>query len=1054
MVLLFVPKKIKHKSHNDYYSLFHALFSYSLYCQRKVSTISHESARPNCSDQPIYDRLLTTCLAQSRGVKSHQVFDEMPDLLLSQASRTSKLVHAQSLKFGVGSKGLLGNAILDLYAKCGDVVFAEKAFNLLEKKDVFAWNSVLAMYSRLGMLQQVVDSFGSLCNCELSPNEFTFAMVLSACAKLRDVDRGRQVHCGVKKMGFELNSFCVGALVDMYAKCNRVSDARKVFDRAVDLDTVAWTAMITGYLQVGWPEEAIKLFEEMKRVGPVLDQVAFGTVLSACVRLGRLQYACELFSQMVNPNVVAWNVMISGHAKGGYEAEAVKFFLEMRKANIKTSRSTLGSILSAVAGLGALDYGLLIHALAIKQGLDSNVYVGSSLISMYTKCEKVHEAKKIFDTSDEKNVVLWNATLAGYAQNGHAFEVIELFLNMKKCGLQPDKFTYTSILSACASPQFIKVGFQLHSVIIKSKFASNVFVENALTNMYAKSGALMEARKQFELIIDRDNISWNSIIVGYAQEEYADEALHMFRRMNLHGIMPDEVSLASILSACANVKELKQGKQVHSLSVKCGLETSLHAGSSLIDMYAKCGAIETAHKVFTSMPLWSEVSINALIAGYGQINLEEAKNLYQEMQASGLNPTEITYKSLLDACTVPLMLDFGKQIHCLLVKRALLCSGCDFLAVSLLSMYMSSQCKIDAEFLFYEFPKPKSSVLWTAMISGFTQNDYSEEALQLYWEMRSENALPDQATFASVLQTCAVLSSLRCGRAVHSLVFHIAFDQDELTSSALVDMYAKCGDVRSSLQVFQEMAHKNDVISWNSMIFGLAKNGYAEEALKIFDEMRQKHILPDDVTFLGVLTACSHAGKVAEGRLIFDDMVNDYYILPRVDHVACMVDLLGRWGFLKEAEELIGKHSFQSDAMIWAALLGACRLHGDDSRGQHAAEKLIGLDPQNSSPYVLLANIYASLGKWNEVNSLRKEMKEKGVVKLPGCSWIEMGQTTHLFVAGDKSHPDASEIHEVLKYLIVLMKQEGYAMDIESLLHDEDRETFLCHESSIKNTAV
>ncbi|KAK9270297.1 hypothetical protein L1049_025875 [Liquidambar formosana] len=715
----------------------------------------------------------------------------------------------------------------------------------------------------------------------------------------------------------------------------------------------------------------------------------------------------------------------------------MKFFQNMRKAGVKPVRSTLASVLSAIANLAALYYGLLVHALAIKQGLNCNVYVGSSLINMYAKCEKMEAAKRVFDALDERNVVLWNAMLGGYAQNGYASEVMELFSNMRDCGYQPDEFTYTSILSACACLECLELGRQFHSYIIKNKFESNLFVGNALVDMYAKSGSLTEARQQFELIRNRDKISWNVIIVGYVQEEDENEAFNMFRRMNSDGIIPGEESLASILSACANLQALDQGKQVHCFSVKSGLETSLYAGSSLIDMYAKCGAIGNARKVHSSMPQRSVVSMNALIAGYTQNNLEEAVSLFREMQAEGLNPSEVTFASLLDACSGPHRLDLGSQIHCLILKSGFLYAD-EFLNISLLGMYMNSLRKPDASILFSEFPNPKSTVLWTALISGLTQNGCSEEALQFYREMLSYNAIPDQATFASVLRACSLSASLRDGREIHSLIFHTGFDSDEVTSSALIDMYAKCGDVKSSVQVFEEMVSKNDVISWNNMIVGFAKNGYAENALKIFNEMMQTHVKPDDVTFLGVLSACSHAGKVFEGRRIFNIMVNYFGIQPRVDHCACMVDLLGRFGFLKEAEDFIDELNFEPDAMIWATLLGACSIHGDDARGRRAAEKLIELEPQNSSPYVLLSNIYAASGNWVEVNSVRREMREKGVRKFPGCSWIVVGEKTNLFVAGDKFHSSADEIHAVLKDLTALMKDYGCTAETDCFFHDED----------------
>ncbi|XP_050365196.1 pentatricopeptide repeat-containing protein At3g09040, mitochondrial [Argentina anserina] len=1000
-------------------------------------SLSSESVVPYGTTEALHNHLFQICREQCKRIKSHKVSGEMSDRELAQVSGTCKAIHAQGLKFEVGSKGLLGNAIVGFYAKCNNLSYAEKAFNCLENKDVFAWNSVLSMYSNKGLLKQVLNSFESMWNGKIMPNEFTFAMVLSACTRLVNVECGRQVHCSVVKMGLELTSFCQGALIGMYAKCNCISDTQQIFDSAVELDTVTWTAMISGYAQAGLLEEALKVFKEMQRVGSVLDQVAYVTVINACIGLGRLDDACDLFLQMPNPNEVAWNMMISGHAKRGFEVEAVNFFLKMRKGGVKPTRSTLGSLLSAISNLAALDHGLIVHAMAIKQGLDSNVYVGSSLINMYAKCGKIDAAERTFYYQSEKNVVLWNSMLGGYAQNGYANEVINLFTSMKACGLHPDQFTYTSILSACSCLQNLEMGRQLHSIIMKNQFASNLFVRNALVDMYAKSGDLKEARKQFELIRNRDNVSWNAIIVGYVQEEDEDEAFCMFRRMTYHAIVPDEVSLASILSACAHVQALGMGRQVHCLSIKIGLDTSLYAGSSLIDMYSKCGLIRDARRVLDFLPHWSVVSMNALISGFVHRDFKEAVNIFCEMQDIGLNPSEVTFSSLLDACNGTIMLPLGRQIHNIVLKKGLL-FDVDFLGVSLLGMYMNCQSKIDATNLFLEFQKPKSKVLWTAMISGLSQNDCIDEALQFYQEMRSDNALPDQATFASVLRVCAVISSLQNGREIHSLIFHTGFNWDELTCSALVDMYAKCGDVGSSVQVFQEMGTKNGVISWNSMIVGLAKNGYADAALKIFDEMKQSHIEPDDITFLGVLTACSHAGKVAEGREIFDSMVNYYYIQPRVDHICCMVDLLGRWGLLKEAEEFIDRLDFIPNSMIWASLLGACKIHGDDIRGRHAAEKLKELEPQSSSPYVLLSSMYAESGNWNEANSLRREMKEKGVIKLPGFSWISVGQRTNYFVAGDKSHPNAGEIHVALKYLTAVMKGEGYVLDETELMLPEE----------------
>ncbi|KAK7312051.1 hypothetical protein VNO77_35589 [Canavalia gladiata] len=896
------------------------------------------------------------------------------------------------------------------------------------------WNSVLCMYLRHGLLERVLHCYASLINSGQSPNQYTFAITLSACAKLENVEFGRLLHSCAIKSGLESSSFCQGALIHLYAKCDFLTCARAIFDKAPapHLDIVSWTALISGYVQLGLPHEALNIFDKMRNSagGCYPDPVALVTVLNAYMILGKLDGACQLFEQIPVParNVVAWNVMISGHAKTGHYKEALSFFHQMRKHGIKSSRSTLASVLSAIASLEALDHGLLVHAEAIKQGFDSSIYVGSSLINMYGKCEMLDAARQVFDAISQKNTIVWNTMLGVYSQNGYLSNVIKLFLDMTIHGADPDEYTYTSILSACACFKCLEIDRRLHSTIIKKRLTSNLCVNNALIDMYAKAGALREARKQFEHMAYRDSISWNAIIVGYVQEEEETDAFSMFRRMNLHGIVPDEVSLTSILSACGNVKVLEAGMQFHCLSVKLGLETNLFAGSSLIDMYSKCGIIEDARKIYSSMPERSVVSMNALIAGYALRNTKEAINLLHEMQILGLKPSEITFASLIDVCKGHPKVILGLQIHCTIVKRGLLC-GSEFLGTSLLGMYMDSQRVADANILFSEFSNLKSTVLWTTLISGHIQNECSDVALNLYQEMLNNNILPDQATFVTVLRACALLSSLQDGKEIHSLIFRTGFDLDEFTSSALVDMYAKCGDVKSAVQVFEELAVKKDVISWNSMIVGFAKNGYAESALKVFYEMTQSCITPDHVTFLGVLTACSHAGWVYEGRQIFDIMINYYGIEPKADHYACMVDLLGRWGFLEEAEEFIDKLEVEPDAMVWANLLGACRIHGDEKKGQKAAKKLIKLEPQNSSPYVLLSNMYAASGHWDEARSLRRTMIQKDVQKMPGCSWIVVGQKTNLFVAGDILHPSYDEISQALKHLTALMKDNRFQDD-------------------------
>lgn len=871
-----------------------------------------------------------------------------------------------------------------------------------------------------------------------SPDQFGLAIVLSACARLAALNYGRQIHCDVVKSGFESSSFCEGSLIDMYSKCDHVTDARRVFEGITNPDTISWTNMITGYARIGMFDEALQLFSTMEGSGGTPDQVTYVTVMTACVSLGRLEDARALFVQMPLPNAVAWNAIISGHAQNGHEAEALGFFKEMRSRGVKATRSTLGSVLSAAANLMALDDGRQVHSEAIRLGLDANVFVGSSLINMYAKCSCMGDARKVFNFSDERNVVMWNAMLSGHSQNGQPQEVIDLFSAMESSDFKPDEFTFVSIFNACACLEDIDLGKQLHSVVIKSNLEVSLFIVNAVVDMYAKCGELNDAKQQFKLISNRDAVSWNAMIVGLVHNKDEEEALSTVQRMRLDGLVPDEVSLATVISACTDLQAFEEGKQIHCLSIKSHLSKNVYVGSSLIDFYAKLGEVTAAKKVFLQMPEKSVVSRNALIAGFVQNNNEEeALDLFRQLQIEGLEPSQFTFASILPACSGPSGTTMGQQVHCHTLKSGLLFND-TFLGVSLLGMYLKSRMLDDAKRLFLDMQENNSLVLWTAIISGHAQNGYNDDALLLFQEMRSYNIRSDEVTFASVLGACADLAALGDGREIHSLIVKTGYNSYEYVSSALIDMYSKCGHVTASHQVFKELERKEDIIAWNSMIVGLAKNGCAEEALNLFQAMEKSNIMPDDITFLGILTACSHAGLVFEGRSFFDSMTSKYEITPRVDHYACLIDILGRGGFLKEAEELIDRLPFEPDCVIWATLLAACRMHGDGIRGKRAAEKLMELEPHNSSPYVLLSSIYAASGNWASAKVVREAMRERGARKSPGCSWITVGNKTSFFTAGDKFHPDAVDIYETLVDLTVLLKEDGYVAETDLLFLDEE----------------
>ncbi|KAJ0967555.1 hypothetical protein J5N97_024472 [Dioscorea zingiberensis] len=988
------------------------------------------------SDPRSYTNLIVSYSKRAASLRARNLFDETPER--TRTLQHCKAIHSRVLNFGFWFGGSLGNALVDLYAKCGELVYARKTFDLLAERDAPAWNSILSAHARWNTPEDVICVFREMRCSGRVPDQFSLAIALSACARLVALDYGRCIHCDVVKLGFRLSSHCEAALIDMYAKCDHVIDARLVFDGVQCPDVISWTTMIAGYARIGLSEEAFELFSRMRNLGVTPDQVTFVTVIAVCLSLGKLEDARSLFMQVPSPNGVAWNSIITGYAQNGLENEALDLFREMRREGVKPTRSTLGSVLSAIANLMAIDQGQIVHSEAIRLGLDSNVFVVSSLINMYAKCFRIEDARNVFNSFADRNIVIWNVMLGGYIQNGKPNKVTELFQEMKRADFQPDEFSFVSAFGACAMLENLDLGRQLHSAIVKGNFEESLYVGNAVVDMYAKCGALNDAKHQFGFITDRDIISWNALIVGFVHNEEEDEALSMFRRMRLEKEVLDEVSFASIISACTNIQALEVGKQMHCLSIKSNLYSNVSVGSSLIDLYAKHGKMEAAKQVFQQMPEQSVVPRNILITGHVQkSNEEEAVNLFRQIQMDGLEPSRISFASILPAFSGPLGLGMGNQVHSHILKSGLLYND-EFLGISLLGMYLKCKALEDANRLFLEMPDSKSLVLWTSLISGHIQNGYSEDGLLIFHNMLSNhNIIPDEATFCTVLKACSDLADLRVGKMIHGFIIQTGFGSYEYTSSALIDMYSKCGDVNNSFMVFEELKNKQDVISWNSMLVGYAKNGYAREALMLFQQMQQLQVKPDDITFLGVLTACSHGGLVAEGRDLFNSMVNKHRIPPRTDHYACIIDLLGRSGYLKEAEEFINKLPFEPDGVIWATMLSACRIHGDGIRAQHAAEKLIKLEPHNSSPYVMLSNVCAASGNWVGAKMVRETMRERGVRKSPGCSWIVLGKKTNLFIAGDQMHPDACEIHAALKDLTVLMKDEGYVAEVELLQIDE-----------------
>eukprot|EP01018_Ginkgo_biloba_P035754 Gb_27454 [translate_table: standard] len=653
------------------------------------------------------------------------------------------------------------------------------------------------------------------------------------------------------------------------------------------------------------------------------------------------------------------------------------------------------SLLEGCTSISALKQ---FHAHLLINGLGQNIFFGTKLVNMYGNFRNLVDARFVFDNMRKRNVFSWNGMIAGYAKDGNSEEALRVYHQMQQSGVKPDKFTFPFVLKACAGRLALQEGKMIHKQILRSGCDSDVFVGAALVNMYAKCGVLEDARQVFDKMSRRDVVSWNAMVAGYAQNGRANEALALFNQMQLTDVKPNSVTVGSVLPACAQLGALQQGKWIHDCIIQGGLKSDIFVDNSLIDMYSKCGNTQIARRLFDKMSRRDVVSWNAMIAGYAQNgHAHEVLTLFHEMELAGLTPDPVTIVSILTACAYLGALEQGKQIHNYVYRNGF--EADIFVGNSLIDMYAKCGRLRDACILFLKMPR-RSVISWNAIIAGYAQNGYANEALTLFRQMQLADVTPDSATMVSVLSACANLGALQQGRWIHDYIIESGFECDAFVGTALIDMYAKCGSIESALHSFVKVSERN-VASWNAIIAGYGMHGHGEHALALFCQMLQTGTNPDHITFTCVLSACSHAGLVDEGLKCFDCMSRDYCITPRVKHYACMVDLLGRAGHLDEAYDFIKKMPLEPDASVWGALLGACRIHCNIDLGECAAKQIFNLEPENAGYYVLLSNMYATAGRWDDVAKLRSMMKDRGLRKTPGWSLIEVNNEVHEFLVGN-----------------------------------------------------
>uniref|UniRef100_A0A0E0DHP5 DYW domain-containing protein n=1 Tax=Oryza meridionalis TaxID=40149 RepID=A0A0E0DHP5_9ORYZ len=718
----------------------------------------------------------------------------------------------------------------------------------------------------------------------------------------------------------EPNVITHNIMMNRYAKQGNLSDAEELFDRMPRRDVASWNTLMSGYFQARRFLDGLETFVSMHRSGGSLPNAfTFCCVMKSCGALGCRELAPQLlglfwkFDFWGDPDVET--ALVDMFVRCGYVDFASRLFSQVERPTI---------------------------------------FCRNSMLAGYAKLYGIDHAIEYFEGMPERDVVSWNMMVAALSQSGRVREALGLVVEMHRKGVRLDSTTYTSSLTACARLSSLGWGKQLHAKVIRSLPQIDPYVASALIELYAKCGSFKEAKRVFNSLHDRNSVSWTVLIGGSLQYECFSKSVELFNQMRAELMAIDQFALATLISGCFNRMDLCLGRQLHSLCLKSGHDRAIVVSNSLISLYAKCGDLQNAEFVFSSMSERDIVSWTSMITAYSQIgNIIKAREFFDGMAI-------------------------------------------------------------------------RNAITWNAMLGAYIQHGAEEDGLKMYSAMLSQkDVTPDWVTYVTLFRGCADIGANKLGDQIIGHTVKAGLILNVSVANAAITMYSKCGRISEAQKLF-DLLNGKDLVSWNAMITGYSQHGMGKQAAKTFDDMLSKGAKPDYISYVAVLSGCSHSGLVQEGKLYFDMMTRVHGISPGLEHFSCMVDLLGRAGQLTEAKGLIDKMPMKPTAEVWGALLSACKIHGNDELAELAAKHVFELDSPDSGSYMLLAKIYSDAGKSDDSAQVRKLMRDKGIKKNPGYSWMEVENKVHVFKADDVSHPQVIAIRNKLDELMEKIAHLGY----------------------------
>lgn len=699
--------------------------------------------------------------------------------------------------------------------------------------------------------------------CE--PSGAAIAHFLSCCGKARDLRGGQHAHDHILRHGLEGRPFLGGLLVQMYGKCDALLEAQSLFLAMPARHVHLWSSMIKSFARIGYADYALDLFHQMHQEAVLPEQATYVCALSACaihstLAIGTLIH-CRISGSGLLMDLPIGNALVSMYGKYYNMEDAHRTFMHMPQHDV----FSWTAIISAYAQCSQGKEAIPCFDQMLEEGVAPNTVTFISLLSAITTPERVQDALDTFNHLPERDIVSWNAVIAACVLHGCSMDAFHLYLEMRHLRVKPNKTTYASLLPACTSQT---QGMLMHFFITEVGFELDVFVGTAINSMYGKYGTFEDARAHFFSMDEKNVISWNVMIVIYAQHRKSEEALVLSATMRQQGAMWSNITIVNILDICAQQGWLTEAQRIHSCILGSASEPGIAIGNALINAYGKCSNTDGARREFDN-----------------------------------------------------------------------LCS--------------------------------RDVVSWTSMITAYAQDGHGLEALAMFHRMQKEGVLPDEITYLSVLNACASQSKLTDGEYTYSCLIKKGYESDLSLATALMNMYGRCGKLDAAQKIFNSLSCKS-VVSWTVIIAAHAYHGQGKEALQLFKQMSQEFV-PDNATYLSILSACSHAGLVDEGNFFLACMREEYNGPHVLDHYGCLIDLHGRAGRLDDAETLIKGMAEHPSIESCMALLSACKHREDVDCAERTSKHLLISDTKCSSVYVMLSNIYATSGKLDDAMTLARK---------------------------------------------------------------------------------